>query len=53
MAKRPNRPGNYEEFLRGVFPQLRYIEFEGVGHFLMVEQPEKFNAALMEFLDRR
>ncbi|MBI3694581.1 MAG: alpha/beta hydrolase [Acidobacteria bacterium] len=51
VTKRPNRTFNYEEFLRGVFPKLRYVEYEGAGHFLMMEQPDKFNAALSEFLE--
>ncbi len=51
MARgKQGRPG-YEAYLRTVFPNLRgYQEWEQVGHFLMMEQPEKFNAALEEFL---
>lgn len=54
FAKREKgRPG-YEAYLRSLFPNLRgYQEWEGVGHFLMMEQPEKFNAALLEFLNRK
>ena len=53
MATRGGQPG-YEQYLRSVFSNLRgYQEWEGVGHFLMMEQPEKFNAALLEFFDRR
>ncbi len=53
LARRGNRPGpEYEPYLRTVFPHLRgYQVWEGAGHFLMMEQPEKFNAALTEFLD--
>ena len=52
MTRRPNR-GNYEEFLRARFPKIRYQEWENAGHFLMMEEPDKFNAALAEFLDQR
>lgn len=51
--KGPPSPG-YEDYLRSLFPQLRsYQVWDGAGHFLMMEQPEKFNAALLEFLDRK
>jgi pimeloyl-ACP methyl ester carboxylesterase len=44
------RPGN-EAFLRTVFPNLRkYETWEGSGHFLMMESPDRFNRALEEFL---
>jgi pimeloyl-ACP methyl ester carboxylesterase len=54
LAKRPNRGGpTYETYLRTLFPTLRsYQEWEGAGHFLMMEQPERFNAALVDFLAR-
>jgi pimeloyl-ACP methyl ester carboxylesterase len=41
----------YEAKLRAVFPNLRkYEAWEGSGHFLMMESPERFNAALEDFL---
>ena len=53
MVKHAGQPSR-EPFLRSVFPDLRvYQEWEGAGHFLMMEQPEKFNALLGEFLDRK
>jgi pimeloyl-ACP methyl ester carboxylesterase len=49
MVKR-SRPG-YEEQLRAVFPKLsKYEEWEGSGHFLMMESPERFNKVLGDFL---
>ena len=51
MVKRASQ-SNYEAYLRSLFPDLRYEEWEGAGHFLMMEQPERFNAALADFLDR-
>ncbi len=36
--------------LRGIAPGFRLRESEGVGHFLMMEQPARFNALLREEL---
>ncbi len=47
------RPGD-EAYLRTVFPNLRtYETWEGSGHFLMMESPDRFNRALEEFLAER
>ena len=49
MMKRA-RPG-YEAQLKAVFPKLsKFEEWEGAGHFLMMESPERFNRSLEEFL---
>ena len=51
MVANPGRAG-YEAQLRAVFPNLRkYEAWEGSGHFLMMESPDRFNRALEEFLD--
>lgn len=39
-----------ETRLRAITPRFRLREFEGAGHFLMMEQPERFNALLREEL---
>ena len=49
MVARKGRVG-YEGQVRGVFPNLKYEEWEGSGHFLMMESPERFNRGLEEFL---
>lgn len=49
MAASRTRAG-LEEYLRTVFPNLKYEEWQGSGHFLMMESPERFNRALEEFL---
>jgi pimeloyl-ACP methyl ester carboxylesterase len=50
MVATPGRAG-YEAQLRGTFPNLRKYEgWEGSGHFLMMESPDRFNKALEEFL---
>jgi pimeloyl-ACP methyl ester carboxylesterase len=41
----------YETRLHAVFPDLRGFEtWDGSGHFLMMESPERFNASLSAFL---
>ncbi|MEO8373547.1 MAG: alpha/beta hydrolase, partial [Candidatus Solibacter sp.] len=53
MNATPARPG-YEERLRATFPKLRgYESWEGMGHFLMMEDPARFNTAVAKFLDQR
>jgi pimeloyl-ACP methyl ester carboxylesterase len=52
MVKRDNSAG-YQEFLKQHFSLIGYREFDDAGHFLMMEQPEKFNTILREFLDRK
>jgi pimeloyl-ACP methyl ester carboxylesterase len=52
MVKRGNSTA-YPEFLKQHFSLVGYREFDDAGHFLMPEQPEKFNAILREFLDRK
>jgi len=39
-------------FLKDHFQLVDYVEFDGAGHFLMMEQPEKFNRVLSDFLHR-
>jgi pimeloyl-ACP methyl ester carboxylesterase len=52
MMKRGNSAA-YQEFLKQHFSLVGYREFDDAGHFLMMEQPEKFNEILREFLDRK
>jgi pimeloyl-ACP methyl ester carboxylesterase len=50
VVQTPGRAG-YEAQLRTVFPNLRKYEgWEGSGHFLMMESPDRFNRALEDFL---
>jgi pimeloyl-ACP methyl ester carboxylesterase len=36
---------------RKIFPNMRVEKWEGHGHFVMVEDPERFNQTLESFLD--
>jgi pimeloyl-ACP methyl ester carboxylesterase len=52
LAKQPFWNAEYEQFVRGIVPDLDYQVWERVSHFLMMEQPAKFNAALIAFLEK-
>ena len=45
----PDLPPNFEAELKKLFPRQEYQLWQGVGHFLMLEQPERFNQALARF----
>lgn len=51
-AKSPYWDAEYERYVRNLAPKLDYRVMEGVGHFLMLEKPEAFNAHLAAFLRR-
>src|SRR5229473_991164 len=46
LAKQPVWTTEYEQFVRGLIPKLDYQVWENVSHFLMMEKPREFNAAL-------
>jgi pimeloyl-ACP methyl ester carboxylesterase len=51
MAERTPGLSGYEARLRAIFPNLvTYEGWQGSGHFLMLESPERFNRALEGFL---
>jgi len=37
---------------RAIAPKLEFQRWDGAGHFLMMEQPKRFNAAMIAFLDQ-
>jgi pimeloyl-ACP methyl ester carboxylesterase len=53
MAKSPFWTDDYKEYVKKLAPELEYREFDGVGHFLFMENPKEFNAALGEFLKKQ
>jgi pimeloyl-ACP methyl ester carboxylesterase len=53
MAKSPFWTEDYKAFVKKLVPDLDYREFDGVGHFLFMEKPKEFNAALGEFLTKQ
>jgi pimeloyl-ACP methyl ester carboxylesterase len=52
MAKSPFWPPDTEEFFRSIAPNLDFQMLAGVGHFLMMEKPKEFDAAVIAFLDK-
>lgn len=52
LAKQPAWNADYEKFVRELVPNVDYRVWEGVSHFLMMDRPDEFNAAVAEFVDR-
>ena len=52
MARNPFFPPNLDESYRALVPNLDFQMWEGVGHFIMMEKPKEFNAAVVAFLDK-
>jgi pimeloyl-ACP methyl ester carboxylesterase len=52
-AKSPFWTAEYEAYVRKLAPQADFQVMEGVGHFLMMDDPAGFNARLRAFLDGR
>ncbi len=50
LAKQPAWTAETEQFARTLIPHLDYQIWENVSHFLMMEKPREFNAAVIEFL---
>jgi pimeloyl-ACP methyl ester carboxylesterase len=50
MAKWRFWSDDYREFVKKLVPGLDYRAFDSVGHFLFLEKPKEFHAALTEFL---
>ena len=52
LAKSPFWTADDEAFVRALAPEIDYQVYDGVGHFLMMEKPELFDAALLAFLTK-
>jgi pimeloyl-ACP methyl ester carboxylesterase len=52
LAKQPAWSPEYEKFVRDLIPKLDYQVWENVSHFLMMEKPREFNAAVLKFLEQ-
>lgn len=52
MAANPAWSADYEKYVRELAPGIEYQKWEGVSHFLMMDEPQKFNDALMAFLNK-
>ena len=49
-AASPNLNQAFKDFLAAIFPNLKYVEWTGVGHFYLLEVPDKLNKELADFL---
>jgi len=52
MAKQPQWTAEYETFVRELAPGVEYQVWEGVSHFLMMDEPQKFNDTVYAFLKK-
>jgi pimeloyl-ACP methyl ester carboxylesterase len=52
LAKSPVWTAEYEQFARSLAPQLDYVVWENVSHFLMMEKPREFTSELLAFLHK-
>lgn len=52
LAKQPAWSPEYEQFVRRLVPKLDYQVWPNVSHFLMMEKPREFNAAVLKFLEQ-
>ena len=53
MAESPHWPKDLEAQYRTVAPDLEFHMWTGVSHFLMMEKPSEFNAAIRAFVTRK
>jgi pimeloyl-ACP methyl ester carboxylesterase len=52
MAVNPQWNADYEKYVRELAPGVEYQVWPGVSHFLMMDEPQKFNGTVMTFLKR-
>lgn len=52
LAKQPAWTPEYEQFVRSLVANLDYQVWDNVSHFVMMEKPREFNAALIRFLEQ-
>jgi pimeloyl-ACP methyl ester carboxylesterase len=52
MAKQPQWNAEYEKFVRELVPGIDYQMWEGVSHFLMMDEPQKFNDTVLAFMKK-
>lgn len=50
-ARSPFWGADYEQFVRRLAPRVDFQIWDGVSHFLMMDEPVKFNRAVGDFLD--
>ncbi|HEU0252494.1 MAG TPA: alpha/beta hydrolase [Pyrinomonadaceae bacterium] len=53
LAKSPFWAPDTEEFFRSIAPDFEIQWWDGVSHFLFMDNPKKFNDAVIAFLDKK
>ncbi|HEY2960995.1 MAG TPA: alpha/beta hydrolase [Pyrinomonadaceae bacterium] len=53
LGKSPYWQADTEQFLHSLAPDLEFQMWEGVSHFLFMDRPKEFNAAVIAFLDKK
>lgn len=49
-AEHPEGYPDLKEYFQKIFPNSRFQQWNDVGHFIMLDQPERFNMVLGDFL---
>jgi len=52
MANNPFYGADIEPRYRAIAPNMDFLLWDGVGHFIMIEKPKEFNEAVLAFLDK-
>jgi pimeloyl-ACP methyl ester carboxylesterase len=52
LAKSPFWTADTETFLRSLAPNLEFVMWDGVSHFLMMEKPQEFDQTVQGFLTK-
>ena len=52
MAPGPFWPANLKDIYAGIAPKLDFQMWSGVSHFLMMEKPKEFNAAVKAYVEK-
>ena len=53
MAPSPYWPKDVEAKYRSIAPDLKFLMWDGTSHFLQMERPAEFNAAVAEFISSK
>lgn len=51
-AKSSQIPPDYEQMMRALYTNIQYCELDGIGHFIMMEQPDMFNRLMYDFIKK-
>jgi pimeloyl-ACP methyl ester carboxylesterase len=52
MANNPFFGADLEQRYREIAPNMEFVMWEGVGHFVMMDRAKEFNDAVLAFLDK-